>query len=120
MTAEDRAASGGGKACRGLAAAEIASFLHDAATGMGNFRLGRAGDRVARALGSEWVGAGARSIRKQGLGFDVEVSADGLRQFRSPSYKPNQRRIQANYDRREKPAGDWRHRGHLDIDDTCP
>jgi hypothetical protein len=120
VTGEDEAKRDGGDACRGLTAAEIASFLDDAATGMGNFRLGRASARVAQALGIAWVAAGARSIRKQGLGFDVEISADGLRQYRSPSYKPNQRRIQANYDRRERSAGDWQHRGHLDIDATCP
>lgn len=120
MAGQVEAKSGGGEPCRGLAAAEMASFLTNAATGTGNFRLGRASVRVAQALGTAWVGAGARSIRKQGLGFAVEISADGLRQFRSASYKPNQRRIQANYDRREKPAGDWQHRGHLDIDAACP
>lgn len=120
MTGKDRPGLGGGDTCRVLAPVPIASFLSDAEIGNGNVRLGRASDRDAQVLGSKWVRTGARSIRKQGVGFDVEVGADGLRQFRSPSFQPNQRRIQANDDRREEPAGDRRHRGHLNIDATCP
>jgi filamentous hemagglutinin len=43
------------------------------------------------------------------------VSADGLRQYRPPSYKPNLDMWQANFEQRLIPRGTWQGNGHLDI-----
>ena len=43
------------------------------------------------------------------------LSADGLRQYRSPAYKPNLGRTQANFEWRSVPRGAWDSNGHLDI-----
>jgi filamentous hemagglutinin len=49
------------------------------------------------------------------------ISADGLRQFRPASAKPNSRYaatgVQANFESRLKPEGQWQSNGHLDIVD---
>lgn len=43
------------------------------------------------------------------------VSADGLRQYRPPSMKPNLGIKQANFEQRLIPQGQWQSNGHLDI-----
>ena len=47
------------------------------------------------------------------------VSADGMRQYRPPSYKPNLGRVQANFERRfeGQTSKRWQGNAHLDIKD---
>lgn len=45
------------------------------------------------------------------------VSADGLRQWRPPSYKRNLGKWQSNFESRLLPRGQWQGNGHLDITD---
>src|SRR6266511_3147565 len=77
--------------CLTLVAADVTAFLQQAATRTGLYPLGRASARVADALGEAWVGPGAQTISKPGLGFEVKVSVDKLRQYRSPVFKPKRR-----------------------------
>jgi hypothetical protein len=44
------------------------------------------------------------------------LSADGLRQFRPPSYKPRLGKTQANFEARRVNKGRWQSNGHLDIE----
>lgn len=47
------------------------------------------------------------------------ISADGLRQYRPPTLKPNSSYattgIQANFQSRDVPKGEWQNNGHLNI-----
>ena len=45
------------------------------------------------------------------------VSADGLRQFRPPSFKPRLGITQADLEWRNIARGQWQENGHLDITD---
>jgi RHS repeat-associated protein len=95
--------------------ADQSGMLRDAAAGKGNFGLGSATAGQAEELGKAWVGEG---YRVAGDGKTL-VSADGLRQFRPPTYKPNLGIYQANFE--GKVAGQvgkqWFSNGHLDITD---
>ena len=101
-----------GKGARGGAAfAREAGILRDAARGKGNFGLGSGTRAETGRLGRAWVGDGAKFA---GDGKTL-VSADGLRQFRPPSFKPNLGMEQANFEQRLVPSGLWFGNGHLDI-----
>jgi RHS repeat-associated protein len=86
-------------------------ILRSALAGKGNFGVGSASADDAARLGEAWVGQGY-TISSDGKAM---VSQDLLRQFRSPSYKPSLGRMQANFERRFKPFGQWQSNGHLDI-----
>jgi filamentous hemagglutinin len=86
-------------------------ILRGAARGKGNFGLGQATAQDAARLGEAWVGEGY-IIASDGKTL---VSADGLRQYRPPSYKPSLGKIQANFELRQQPTGSWQGNGHLDI-----
>jgi RHS repeat-associated protein len=77
----------------------------------GNFGIGTATADRAAELGRAWVGDGAR-VASDGKTL---VSADGLRQFRPPSYKPSLGTVQANFEWRKVAKGRWEGNGHLDI-----
>ncbi|CAM1364751.1 hypothetical protein TOREUM_30182 [Tenacibaculum litoreum] len=80
----------------------------------GNFGMGPATRAEAEIMGKAWLGKGFReSNRTSG----VFISADGLRQYRSPSFKPSLNKTQANFQSRYKPTGNWVNNGHLDIID---
>jgi hypothetical protein len=105
-------ASGSPVAARGGSAfAREAGILRDAARGKGNFGLGSGTRAEAERLGRAWVGDGAK-LASDGKTL---VSADGLRQFRPPSFKPNLGIEQANFEQRLAPSGQWFSNGHLDI-----
>jgi filamentous hemagglutinin len=61
--------------------------------------------------GRAWAGEGSK-IASDGKTL---VSADGLRQYRPPSFKPSMGRRQANFESRLVPRGQWQSNGHLDI-----
>ena len=91
------------------------NILRTAANSKGNFGLGIASEIQANKLGQAWVGEGA-TLASDGKTL---VSADGLRQFRPPTIKPNSSYattgIQANFESRYLPKGEWQSNGHLNI-----
>ncbi len=96
---------------RSSSSARAAGILRDAARGKGNFGLGSGTRAEAERLGRAWVGDGAK-VASDGKTL---ISADGLRQFRPPSFKPNLGIEQANFEQRLVPSGQWFGNGHLDI-----
>jgi filamentous hemagglutinin len=58
-----------------------------------------------------WVGNGAK-VASDGKTL---VSADGLRQYRPPEFKPNLGKVQANFEARQQSFGQWLSNGHLDV-----
>jgi len=97
--------------------AKLSGLLRDASRGKGNFGLGPVTRNEASIIGQAWVGPGAR----QAANGKVWVSADGLRQWRPPSFKPRLGRVQSNIEERWPNAhgdlGQWQRNGHLDITD---
>ena len=47
--------------------------------------------------------------------YSYRISADGLRQYRPPSFKPMWNEAQSNFERRYQPSGRWQSNGHLTI-----
>jgi hypothetical protein len=86
-------------------------IVKNAASRTGNFGLGSASYSQAMTAGRAWVGNGYR-IASDGKTL---ISADGLRQFRPPSYKPKLGIRQANFEMRNAAKGRWQSNGHLDI-----
>jgi hypothetical protein len=91
--------------------AKFSGILRDAATGKGNFGLGEATASEAAELGKAWVGSGAR-VASDGKTL---VSADGLRVYRPPTFKPNLGKVQANFEQKVVSGGQPISNGHLDI-----
>jgi RHS repeat-associated protein len=89
----------------------ISGIVRDASKGKGNFGLGAGTRAQADDAGRAWVGDGF-TVASDGKTL---VSADGLRQYRPPSYKPNLDMWQANFEQRLIPRGTWQGNGHLDI-----
>lgn len=90
-------------------------ILRDAATGKGNFGLGKATAEQADNLGKAWVGDGYR-IASDGKSL---VSADGLRVYRPPSPKSSPYATtgtQANFERKIEVGGRPISNGHLNIE----
>jgi hypothetical protein len=96
---------------RGMPLGEEIGILHDAATGRGNFGLGRVTAEEAEILGRDWVGEHARVLEDG----KVLMSEDGLHQYRVPTYKPKLGEVQANLESRNRPSGQWVNNGHLTI-----
>ena len=90
-------------------------ILRDAAKGKGNFGLGSGTRAEADKLGKAWVGDGYK-VASDGKTL---VSKDGLKQYRSPSYKPRLDKTQANFEQRfpGQQSNRWQSNGHLDITD---
>ena len=61
-----------------------------------------------------WVGEGS----KPSSDGTAIVSADKLRQYRPPTYKPKLGITQSNFEWRSQPRGPWIGDGHLDIIDA--
>jgi len=61
--------------------------------------------------GRSWVGDGFK-IASDGK---TMISANGLRQFSPPSFKPKLGKTQANFEWRNVNQGQWQGNGHLDI-----
>ena len=94
-----------------MSLSEASGMLRDAAGGKGNFGLGEASAQDADTVGRAWVGDGAK-LSSDGRAL---VSKDGLRQYRFPSFKPRQGKVQANLEQRSRPSGQWQSDGHIDI-----
>ena len=91
--------------------AQEIGMLRAAASGKGNFGIGSASESTAIRLGKDWVGEGY-TVASDGKTL---LSADMLRQFRPPSFKPNLGLVQANFESRWVTSGQWQANGHLDI-----
>nr|WP_233284489.1 hemagglutinin repeat-containing protein [Agrobacterium tumefaciens] len=106
-----------GEASKGVDWPELSGMLRNAQTGKGNFGIGSGTREQAQAMGEAWVGAGYKTASDG----KTLISADGLKQYRPPSSKPNSplasTGTQANFERREFPNGSWTHNGHLDVTD---
>jgi hypothetical protein len=90
---------------------KISGLLQEAARKQGNFGMGSATYEEAMVLGRSWVGDGYR-IASDGKSL---VSADGLKVFRSPTFKKNLGKVQANFEWKEVKGGANVGNGHLDI-----
>lgn len=88
-----------------------AGIVKDAGKGTGDFGLGSASSRQAERAGEKWIGEGARTASDK----KTRISADGLRQFRPPTYKGRRGETQANFEQRSQPSGRWEDNGHLNI-----
>jgi len=86
-------------------------ILKNAASGSGNFGVGSATYTQAMTAGRSWVGNGYK-VASDGKTL---ISADGLRQFRPPSYKQKLGITQANFEMRNVAKGAWQSNGHLNI-----
>ncbi len=91
--------------------AKISGILRDAVKGKGIYSLGESTVSEAMEAGKAWTGPGA-SVASDGKTL---ISADGLRQFRPPSYKPNLGKTQANFEWRNVGQTQWQGNGHLTI-----
>ena len=91
--------------------AALSGMLRAAASGKGNFGVGGATTEQAQAAGKAWVGEGA-TLASDGKTL---VSADQLRQYRPPSFKPDLGRVQANLEWRLRTSGQWHGNAHIDI-----
>jgi len=95
----------------GIDLGKIMGILREAAAGKGNFGLGEATAAEAESAGKSWVGDGATTASDG----KTMVSQDGLRQYRPPTFKPNEGKVQANFEGRSQASGQWQSNGHLDI-----
>ena len=86
-------------------------MLREASKKKGNFGMGQATRGEARSMGEAWVGPGYR-VASDGKTL---VSADGLKVYRPPSYKPRERKVQANFEWKTARGGRPTGNGHLDI-----
>jgi hypothetical protein len=91
--------------------AKLSGILRDANAGKGNFGLGTVTTEEATLVGNAWVGDGAR-LSANGKAL---VSADELRIYRAPTYKPTLGKVQANLERKVVAGGKSISNGHLDI-----
>jgi len=94
----------------GIDLGKIMGILREAAAGKGNFGLGEGTAAEAAAAGKAWVGEGAK-VNSDG----IMVSQDGLKQYRPPTFKPNEGKVQANFESRPQGTKQWQSNGHLDV-----
>lgn len=87
------------------------SDLRRARQGIGNFGIPARTRADAEVLGLAWVGKGSR-VASDGTNF---ISANGLKQYRPPSWKRDLNRFQANFEWRHQPSGPWPNNAHTDI-----
>ena len=71
----------------------------------------QATEEVANRTGQAWVGDNA-TLASDGKTL---VSADSLRQYRPPTFKPNLGVTLANFESRWLPQGTWQTNGHLTV-----
>src|SRR5690606_31556792 len=91
--------------------AKFAGMLRDAARLKGNFGIGSATRMEADVLGYAWVGDGWR-WSSDGKAM---VSADGLRVYRPPSWKPDLGKYPANLEWKVEGISQPQGNAHIDI-----
>jgi hypothetical protein len=101
------------------------------AQGKANRMPGRANALVSNYMGTRWVKAefaGSpwpsttfRISSPRRVSFQIYLSGDGLRQYRTPAIKPGQGGIkQTNFVWRTVTSGEYPNEEHLNIDASCP
>lgn len=89
----------------------VSGILRDASrVHIGNGSAGAATAAEVMMAGRAWIG---RGFRITSLGS--WESANGLRHFRPPTFKPNETKWQANFEQRITPNGKWSGNAHVDI-----
>lgn len=78
-----------------------------------NYKLGEGTRGESEVLGAAWVGEGAAKVTTR-AGDVVQVSRDGLTQYRPPVLKENGR-WQSNFQHRTRNGGVWMSNGHFDV-----
>lgn len=91
----------------------VRDILKEAKINRGNFGVGKGTTQESSIAGEAWVGKGY-TIASDGKTL---MSADKLRAYRPPSYKPKLGRKQSNFEWRVEPKGPFHGNGHLDIQD---
>lgn len=81
---------------------------------LGNYGMGSGTRAEADRLGKEWVGPGYRVSKSNS---NILLSADGLRQYRAPSFKSSLGLTQANFEERDQPTARWTSNGHFEVTD---
>ncbi len=93
--------------------ADAGGLLRETRQRTGNFSIGAGTRADAEVLGEAWVGPGATW---SGSGR-ARVSADGLRQYRPPAWKPGWNNYQANFEWKYPDGSSFTNNGHLHITD---
>ncbi|SCB38879.1 Haemagluttinin repeat-containing protein [Rhizobium hainanense] len=75
-----------------------------------NYGIGSFNSEQTMVMGEAWVGPGYRTTSS-----GYYESADGLRQFRPPSFKPQLGKTQANFEQRLPGQTKWGANGHVDV-----
>ncbi len=75
-----------------------------------NYGIGSFNSEQTMVMGEAWVGPGYRTTSS-----GYYESADGLRQFRPPSFKPQLGKMQANFEQRLPGQTKWGANGHVDV-----
>ncbi len=96
--------------------AYLSGALRQASKEKGNFGIGVATQEQATAMGYAWVGKGYK-VSRDGTAL---ISANGMRQYRPPTFKKNLGKKQANFQRKfdGQISNGWQSNGHLDILNT--
>ncbi|MGF6899969.1 YD repeat-containing protein [Paraburkholderia sp. GAS348] len=98
-----------------LTLAEQMGMLKDARSIKGDFNLGEGTRADADALARDLLGHGYRSSSRD---ESILISKDGLRQYRPPNSKDSPYAttgVQANFQSRSVPHGEWQNNGHLNV-----
>ncbi|MFL9917948.1 hypothetical protein PQR75_21655 [Paraburkholderia fungorum] len=98
-----------------LTLAEQMGMLKDARSIKGDFNLGEGTSADADALARDFIGLDYRTSSRD---ESILISKDGLRQYRPPSSKDSPYSttgVQANFESRSVPHGEWQNNGHLNI-----
>ena len=92
---------------------KLIGTLREARHTKGMHGIGKASRKESTFLGKSFVGPNYK-VASDGKTL---VSADGLKQYRPPSYKSRIKKTQANFEWREVTNGKFKNNGHLDIID---
>ena len=89
----------------------VDAIMRVAPKAKGQYGLGAANRRQAEQAAERWIGQAGRDTSLKG----GRISANGLRQYRAPSYKSKLGYRQANFESRQVPSGRWTNDSHLRI-----
>lgn len=70
----------------------------------GNYGIGTATKFESEIMAKAWLG---KNFRESSINSGIFISSDGLRQYRSPKFKPKLRKVQANFEWRNEAKGAW-------------
>jgi hypothetical protein len=91
----------------------VYSMLRQATRTKGNYGMGSGSRKLSEIMGYAWVGFGHR-LSTDGTTL---ISADNMRQYRPPAWKPSRSQFQSNFQWRSIEHSPWASNGHLTIVD---